>query len=163
MILCGEKVQDSLRWCASLKEGIKIIEPDEDLAYSNMDRAKSSLKSAERDFSENDLHWATVKTYYAEYYSIYSFLQKIGIKCENHYCSILAVGRLIGMEKIKVIEEHRSKRLDAQYYLIVGKEAEVNHMIKSAKSFVAEFYNFISSLNKKDIENYRNLLITYIK
>ena len=35
------------------------------------------------------------------------------MKCENHSCSILAVGFILGEDKIKVINEHKDKRIDA--------------------------------------------------
>ncbi len=72
-------MQDSLKWCAGLKDGLREAEPDESLAKSYMNEAKSSLKRADKDLSEGDLLWATVVVYYAEYYSLYSFLQRIGI------------------------------------------------------------------------------------
>ena len=72
-------MQNSLKWCFKLKDGLKILEPDNDLAKSYLNEAKSSLKRAERNFLENDLLWATVVLYYAEYYALYSFLQNAHI------------------------------------------------------------------------------------
>ena len=104
-----------LRWCFRLKDGLRIVESNERLSKSYLEQAKSSLLKAERDMNDKDLLWATVTNYYAEYYALYSFLQRIGVKCENHSCSILAVGFLLGKDKIKTINEHKNKRIDAQY------------------------------------------------
>ena len=70
-----------LRWCFKLKDGLKIVEPNERLSKSYLEQAKSSLFRAEKDLNDNDFLWATVATYYAEYYALYSFLQRISIKC----------------------------------------------------------------------------------
>ena len=98
-----------LSWCFKLKDGIKIVEPNERLSKSYLEQAKSSLLRAEKDLNDNDFLWATVTIYYAEYYALYSFLQRIGIKCENHACSILATGFLLGEDKIRVIKTRCSE------------------------------------------------------
>src|SRR3989344_5063348 len=126
-------------WCFNLKDGLKIAEPNERLSKSYLEHAKSSLSRAEKDLQDNDLLWATVAMYYAEYYALYAFLQRIGVKCENHACSILAVSHLLGEEKTKVINAHKSKRIDAQYYMKVDQENDVKRMLQEAKVFVSYF------------------------
>lgn len=148
-------MRNKLKWCAGLKDGLRMAEPNESLADSYLEEAKSSLKTAEKNFGDGDLLWATVVIYYAEYYALYSFLQSIGIKCENHFCSILAVESLLGAEKTKMINQHKEKRIDAQYYMRVGKEEEVKSMLREAKLFVAEFDAFVSNLTKEEIDKYR--------
>ncbi len=137
-----------------LKDGLRIARPDETLAKSYLNEAKSSLKRAEKDLEEGDLLWATVVIYYSEYYALYSFLQRIGIKCENHFCSILAVERLLGTAKVKTINEHKGKRISAQYYMRTGKEEQVRDILKEAKIFVSGFEDFVSNMTGKEAENY---------
>src|SRR3989338_7509072 len=84
-----------LKWCFGLKDGMKVVEPNERLSKSYLEESKSSLLRAEKNFREDDLLWTTVVIYYSEYYALYSFLQRIGIKCENHSCSIFAVTTLL--------------------------------------------------------------------
>jgi uncharacterized protein (UPF0332 family) len=144
-----------LKWCFKLKDGLKLEEPSERLASSYLQEAKASLLRAEKNFADGDLLWTTVVIYYAEYYALYSFLQRIGIKCENHTCSILAAGFLLGEEKTKTIHEHKTKRIDAQYYMRVDKQEEVKAMLFQAKQFVVEFDTLVSSLNEKEIEEFR--------
>ena len=148
-----------LGWCFRLKGGLRIAEPNERLCKSYLEQAKSSLLRAEKDLNEGDLLWATVAIYYAEYYALYSFLQRIGIKCENHSCSILAVTFLLGEDKTKIINDHKDKRIDAQYYMKVGKENEVGKMLQEAKTFVSIFDELVSNLQQKDVDSYRNILI----
>lgn len=137
---------DKIQWCFGLRDGLKVIEPNERLAKSYLEEAKSSLKRADKNFRDGDLLWSTVVIYYAEYYSLYSFLARIGLKCENHSCSIFAVSLLLGEEKIKIINNHKEKRIDAQYYMRVGKEQEVLQMLKEAKIFVSNFDETVAPL-----------------
>jgi uncharacterized protein (UPF0332 family) len=147
-----------LKWCFGLKDGLKVMEPNERLAKTYLDEATASLARAEKNFADGDLLWATVVVYYAEYYALYAFLQRIGVKCENHACSILAATVLLGEEFTKTINSHRGKRIDAQYYMRVGKEQEVSTMLKDAKIFVSIFDELVSNLNKTQIEQHRNVL-----
>jgi uncharacterized protein (UPF0332 family) len=144
-----------LSWCFKLKDGLKIVESNERLSKSYLEQAKSSLLRAEKDLNDKDFLWATVTIYYSEYYALYSFLQKIGIKCENHTCSILAVSLLLGEEKTKTINEHKDKRLDAQYYMKVEQEDKIRAMLQEAKLFVSDFDNLLSNLFDKEIKEYR--------
>ncbi|MEK6862237.1 MAG: HEPN domain-containing protein, partial [Nanoarchaeota archaeon] len=92
--------EGKLKWCFRLKDGLNIVNVNERLAKVYLEEAKSSLERAEKNFRDGDLLWTTVVIYYAEYYALYSFLQMIGVKCENHSCSILAVNFLLGDDKV---------------------------------------------------------------
>ena len=155
-------MEKKIKWCFGLKDGLRIVEPNENLSKSYIQEAKSSLERAEKDFKDGDLLWATVVIYYAEYYSLYSFLQKIGVKCENHFCSILVVTFLLGENKTEVINQHKDKRIDAQYYMKVDKEKEVEEILQEAKMFVSMFDEIISNIDEGEINNYRNKLKKFI-
>jgi uncharacterized protein (UPF0332 family) len=147
-----------LKWCFKIKDGLKIVEPNERLSKSYLEQAKSSLLRAKKNFEDKDLLWTTVAIYYAEYYALYSFLQRIGVKCENHSCSILAVGILLGKDKIKIINEHKDKRIDAQYYMKVDQENKVKTMLIEAQNFISGFDELVSNLSEKEIEECRDRL-----
>ena len=151
-------LDEKLKWCFGLKDGLRIVEPNETLTKSYIEEAKSSLERAEKNFRDKDLLWATVVVYYAEYYALYSFLQRIGIRCENHLCSILAVTFLLGEDKTRIINQHKDKRIDAQYYMRVDKEEQVGKMIQEAKMFVSIFDELVSNINEKEIISYRRKL-----
>ncbi len=148
-------VNKELNWCFKLKDGLKIVEPNERLSKSYIEQAKSSLLRAEKDFEDKDLLWSTVAIYYAEYYALYSFLQRIGVKCENHACSILAVTLLLGEDKTKTINQHKDKRIDAQYYMKVDQESNIKSMLQEAKRFVSNFDEIVSNLSESEIKEYR--------
>ena len=147
-----------LTWCFKLKDGIRIVEPNERLSKSYLEQAKSSLLRAEKDLNDKDLLWSTVAIYYAEYYALYSFLQRIGVKCENHVCSILATGLLLGEDKTKIINQHKDKRIDAQYYMKVDQELKIKSMLQEAKIFVSNFDGIASNLTESEIKKYREII-----
>ncbi len=151
-------MENKLKWCFGIKDGLRVIEPSERLAKSYLQEAKSSLKRAEKNFLDGDLLWTTVVIYYAEYYALYSFLQRIGLKCENHSCSILAATHLLGEEKTLIINQHKEKRIDAQYYMKVDKEEEIKKMLQEAKIFIFTFDELISNIDEKEAENYKSKL-----
>ena len=150
-----------LKWCFKIKGGLKIVEPNERLSKSYLEQAKSSLLRAKKDLEDKDLLWTTVAIYYAEYYALYSFLQKIGVKCENHSCSILAVGILFGEDKIKIINKHKDKRIDAQYYMKVDQEIKVKVMLTEAQNFISNFDELVSNLSEKEIKEYRDKISSF--
>jgi uncharacterized protein (UPF0332 family) len=152
-----------LKWCFRIKEGFQIVESNDNLSKSYLEEAKSSLKRAEKDLEDGDLLWSSVIMYYAEYYSLYSFLQKIGIKCENHSFSIALVEYLIGVEKTKIINEHKEKRIDAQYYMRTGKREQVSEMLKECKEFILEFDTLVSMISEEEVKSYRNKVIEITK
>ena len=145
-----------LKWCFKIKDGLKIVEPNSRLSKSYLEQAKSSLLRAKKDFEDEDLLWTTVAIYYAEYYALYSFLQRIGVKCENHSCSILAVSSLLGEDKTKLINEHKDKRIDAQYYMKVDQTNKVELMLKNAQNFISNFDELVSNLSEKEINEFRS-------
>jgi uncharacterized protein (UPF0332 family) len=160
-VRCGN--MQSIKWCAKINDGIKIIEPNKNTSKSFLEQAKSSLLGVQRDLENNDLLWATVKIYYAEYYSVYAFLQRIGIKCENHSCALLLAKELL--DSIIVIDSislHRKNRIDSQYYLKIGKRGEVEQMLKTAKIIYAQFDNLLSNINEKDVKEYRKNFLNLI-
>lgn len=148
-------MENKLKWCFGIKDGLRIVDSNERLAKSYLREAKASLERAEKNFNDGDLLWTTVVIYYAEYYALYSFLQRIGIKCENHFCSILAVSFLLGEEKTEAINLHKDKRIDAQYYMRVDNEENVKNMLQEAKIFVSIFDELVLNLSKDDVSNFK--------
>ena len=151
----------NLKGCFKIKDGIKIVEPNERLPKSYLEQAKSSLLRAKKDFEDKDLLWTTVAIYYAEYYALYSFLQRIRVKCKNHSCSILAAGILLGEEKIRIINEHKNKRIDAQYYIKIYPENKIKTMLIEAQDIISNFDELVSNLFDKEIKEYRDKLSSF--
>jgi len=58
-------------------------------------------------------------------------------------------------EEIKTIEKHRENRIDAQYYLKVQGEKEIENMLRESKFFVAEFEELVTNLSEREISEFR--------
>jgi hypothetical protein len=65
---------------------------------------------------------------------------------------------LLGEEKTKTINQHKEKRIDAQYYMKTDQEQKVKSMLQEAKIFVANFDEIVSSLTENEIQNYRKVV-----
>ncbi len=137
--------KEKLVWCLKIKTGIKLTLPSEEEYVSYIETAKEDLNS----ISEGKLtkRWIPVVGYYCAYYSIYALLRLIGIKSENHTCSIEIFKFILkeineDVEKSNIIEELRKKREEAQYYL---KEIEID--LEKLKKFI----EFIESIKNKTL------------
>lgn len=110
----------SLEWCK--KQGLKLIEPNDNLAEEYFRNAEETLRMASITKSSGSNMWLATQKYYAEYLAAYSLLMKIGIKSEIHSCTIDVI-RLLEKEKIvgfsfsKMLEADKELRIDNQYYL----------------------------------------------
>ena len=141
-----------------------MIAPNQNIKSSFMDLSKQTLKSAELTLESKDLVWSTSMIYYAEYYALYSFLAMIGIKCENHECSIEIASFLLD-KKIDLNDVKRAKdlRIDAQYYLKTKSDAELHEELDKAKIIVNNIINLINKLTDDAINGYREKISDTIK
>lgn len=103
-----------LSWCLKQKDGIKLVEPNENLSKAHMERAKSDLKIIEKQ----DKVWKVVVSYYAYYNAFYAVLLKFGIKCEIHSCTIHLLGYFENLKGFQdFLGDLKDNRTDTQYYL----------------------------------------------
>lgn len=147
---------DKLKWCCKQKAGLKIDKPNDNLAKEYLQSAEETL-SVLRDIKGKSNMWLATTKYYSEYFAIYALLQKIGIKCEIHDCTI-AVSKLL--EEIKIIPQGYSKkleddkdlRIDNQYYL---KNRVVNVNVREISEFILTIKNKINSIALDEINKAR--------
>lgn len=69
----------------------------------------------------------------------------------------------LGEDKTKIINQHKEKRIDAQYYMKIDKEKEIEEMLQEAKRFVSMFDEIVSNISEGEIINYQNKLKKFIK
>jgi len=79
---------DNLAWCLKQKHGIRIVEPNEDLAKAYLKKAISALNTMTAALKIQETDWIATTAYYARYFALYSLLVKIGVKSEIHDCTI---------------------------------------------------------------------------
>lgn len=112
--------------------------------------AQASLHRARRTFEDGDLIWTTIIAYYAEYYALEAFLQRIGIRTGSHTRAISFGQALLG-ERMRTIRRHRRLRADAHEGR-AGSVSTVERMLAEAEEFIAYLTHIVP---KKSTERYR--------
>ncbi|MCK5699337.1 MAG: hypothetical protein KAH93_05795, partial [Candidatus Aenigmarchaeota archaeon] len=77
---------EMIKWCMGLKKGLEIVEPNKNLSKVYIEKSEKALDAA--GSLKNNKDWEISSSYYAMYFALYAILMKIGIKCENHTCTI---------------------------------------------------------------------------
>jgi uncharacterized protein (UPF0332 family) len=79
---------EKIVWCLKQKRGIRIIEPNSNLAKAYLRKALSALNTMTAAVNIDETDWILTTAYYARYFALYTLLTKIGVKSEIHDCSI---------------------------------------------------------------------------
>jgi len=150
---------DDLKWCKEQKRGIKLIEPNDNLAKEYMQSAEETLSILKAIKDKSNMWLATTK-YYCEYFAVYSLLMKIGIKCEIHDCTIelckvLEKEGIIPKDYSEILEKDKKLRIDNQYYL---KNKKVYMDMDKLIEFVLNIKNIINSISYDNIEKIREMI-----
>lgn len=149
----------SLKWCCNQKDGIKLIEPNINLAQGYLKMAENSLGTMNRERSYN-LMFSISACYYSMYYSLYAICMKLGIKCEIHSCTIELMKKLFidfySIDDVKTIKKAFDARNTAQYYVdrIVSKE-DIDFIISKAPLFFSKSKEILSKINEEDLKKIR--------
>jgi len=131
-----------LKWCCKQSAGLKIDTPNDNLAKEYLQSAEETL-SILQDIKGKSNMWLATTKYYCEYFSIYALLQKIGIKCEIHDCTI-EIAKLL--EEIQVIPNGYSKKLEED------KEQAFQETIQFNRWFWAKEVKELNEYLKKQSE-----------
>ena len=156
-----------MRWCFTLKNPVELIEPSPNLAHAYIEKSKDSLEMAQLAIKANKKDWAVTTMYYCQYMALYGLLQKIGIKSENHTCSILIAERLIPQvekEDIKQIKEFKEERIERQYYVAKSdiENLDIGLLNEKTKKFHYKFIELINTITEKEINQVRKEIKVYI-
>ncbi|MCX6750383.1 MAG: HEPN domain-containing protein [Candidatus Pacearchaeota archaeon] len=157
----------NLKWCCSRKEGINLIEPNENLSLGYIQMAENAIGTMNREKSLNS-HFAISACYYSMYYSLYSVLMKLGIKCEIHTCTLEFMKKLLlnfySEEDYKIISKAFDVRNTSQYYVdrIIAKE-DIAFIFSKAPYFLSKSKEILSKINEKDISQIRKEIGQFIK
>ena len=131
---------DKIKWCAGKKEGLSLIEPNSNLAEAYIKKAEEALESMRVNVIKD---WKISTAYYTLYFSLYSVLTKIGIKCEIHSCTIAFAKRFLreffSEEDLDFTEDSLKARIDSQYYIDrTVPDEQYNKMVKNAPEFLVK-------------------------
>ena len=148
----------SLEWCK--KQGMKLIEPNDNLAEEYFKNAEDTLRIANLVKDSGSNMWLATHKYYTEYLSAYSLLMKIGIKSEIHSCTIEII-QILEKEKIidfsfsKILENDKELRIDNQYYL---KNLPVEFNSKSLSEILLKVRKALDVITVNQINEIRKII-----
>lgn len=149
---------DKIKWCVGKKEGLSLIEPNANLASAYIKKAEEALASMRADIAKD---WKISTAYYTIYFSLYSLLMKIGIKCEIHSCTIEFAKRFLREyfeeDELNFIEASLKARIDSQYYVDrIVPEGQYNKMNQRSPEFLVKCKSILIKLNEKTINEMRD-------
>jgi len=151
---------NKISWCKKKKGGIRIINPNSNLAEAYVKKAEDSLKSMRINKIKD---WKIATAYYTMYFSLYSILMKIGVKCEIHSCTIEFakhfLRRYFSNEEIDFLSSSLKARIDVQYYVKREiEEEQFDEIIRRAPKFFVKCKHIKSKITEKEITEIRNKL-----
>ena len=151
----------SIKWCLANKNGIKLIEPNANMSNSYLKMAEESIYVL--NGIKNSRIWLATTTYYIFYYSLYSLMLRIGVKCEIHACSLEFMKKCLieyyDETDMKMIEKAFSARIDLQYYSDRPvDERVINETSKYCKDFYIKTKDIISKITETQIDLVRKKL-----
>lgn len=150
-------MKNRLLWCAQVKHGIVLIEPNENLAIAYLNKSEEAMDAMHSVPSRD---WKISAGYYSLYFSLYSVLTKIGIKSENHVCTIEIMQHLLigffSKEECEMLEKARRARVETQYYVTSdGPSAILDTMKKQVPRFLVKCKTITGKLDEKQVHTLR--------
>ena len=149
---------DKIKWCIGKKDGLTLIEPNPNLSEAYLRKAEEALGSVGVNIMKD---WKISTAYYSLYFSLYSLLMKVGIKCEIHSCTIEFARHFLSdyfnKEDIGFLESSLKARIDSQYYVDRSvPDLQYEEMIRDAPAFLVKCKSILTKLNEKKINEIRN-------
>ena len=146
-----------LSWCNKIKGGLSLVESNSNLAKSYTKKAEEALESLRINIIKD---WKISTAYYTIYFSLYSILVKIGIKCEIHSCTIkfakVFLKDYFNNQEFKFIEDSLKARIDSQYYVDRSiPDEHYSKMLALTPNFLVKCKSILVKLNEKKINKIR--------
>ena len=155
---------NKIDWCKKQKKGIVLIEVNDNISAAYLKKAHNSLKAMDLNYSAKIIDWAVDAAYYARYQALYALLQKCGVKCEIHDCTMV-VFRFLFSEHFdetffKEIEIAKEQRINMTYYTdkFIPHE-EIKENVDNAPNFVLEIEKYIDGVSLEELQQLRSKLI----
>lgn len=153
---------DKIEWCLKKERGMALIEPNPNLANAYLIKAEEALISMRINTVKD---WKISTAYYAMYFSLYSILMRIGIKCEIHSCTIEFAKQFLkdyfSQKELGFFEYALEARVNAQYYVNRQVPDErCQNMIRNAPEILAKCKSIIQRLDEEKIHEIRVKLET---
>ena len=151
-------MEDKLQWC--FNQGMKFIEPSDDIAEEYFHSAEETLMVANLCKNSGSNMWLATHKYYAEYLAAYSLLMKIGIKSDIHSCTIgiirfLEENNIVDFSFSSILENDKDLRIDNQYYL---KNIPVEFDSKELAELLLRTRKILNNINSHQINHIKELI-----
>lgn len=151
----------SIKWCLKQKDGLELIEPNGVMADSYIGMAEESVGVL--NGVERSRIWTATTTYYIFYYSLYSLMLAIGVKCEIHSCSLEFMKNFLAsfydIKDMEMIQKAFSARIDLQYYSNRPVDQKVIDVTKAYSiSFFVKTKDILANITDKQIKEIRQAL-----
>lgn len=148
---------NKIKWCSEQKAGIKLIEPNSDLAEAYIIKSEEALESMRLIVIKD---WKISTAYYTLYFALYAVLTKIGIKSEIHSCTIefakVYLKEFFSEGDLEFTEDSLKARVDSQYYIDKSvPDKQYLKMIKDAPKFLVKCKDILLKLNEQKINEIR--------
>ncbi len=147
-----------INWCLRIGNGIELIEPNSNMSDSYIKMAEESLDIIKK--VEGSSLWVASTSYYSMYYCLYSFMIKVGVKCEIHKCSIEFMKKFLidfyNLGDVKLIKTAFGLRNDLQYYpdRLIDK-TKLEFIKKGSADFLIKTKGILIKLSEGDITKIR--------
>lgn len=157
----------NLKWCCGKKEGIRLIEPNDNLSRGYIQMAENAIGTMNREKGLNQ-QFAISACYYSMYYSLYSVLMRLGVKCEIHTCTLefmkILLSNFYSNEDYKIISLAFDVRNTSQYYVDkIIDPLKIDLIFSKAPYFLSKTKEILSKINEKDILKIRKEIETIIR
>lgn len=107
-----------ITWCKEVKNGLYSVSPNPNLQEGYLRKAEVALETS-REVSNTE--WKIATLYYCLYFSLYSVLMRIGIKSQNHTCTIAFAKEFLddifSTYELSLFDKALALRKDSQYYV----------------------------------------------
>jgi len=152
---------EKIEWCKSVKGGIELIEPNDNLSDGYILKAEESLEVMQKTRDSRD--WSVSTAYYSMYFSLYSILMKIGVKCEIHACTIEFMKRFLSSyftpAECRFMADSLQARVDTQYYVDRKvKDKFIDEMLATAPRFLVKCKETLARIKESEISTIRKQL-----
>ena len=157
-------MRDRLSWCAGIKKGIVLVEPNDNPASAYLKKAEDAMEAMHTVVS---FDWKISTGYYSMYFSLYSVLMKIGIKSENHTCTIEIMQHLLNgfftSDECEMLGKARRVRVETQYYVASNvSETFCGMLSKGVPRFPVKCRSIVDGLDEKQVQRLRGTLTELI-
>ncbi|NOR85529.1 HEPN domain-containing protein [archaeon] len=148
-----------IKWCLNVKNGLELVEPSENMSRIYLLKSEDAINAA--SVLNDNRDWEISSSYYAMYFALYSILMRVGVKCENHSCTIEFMEKFLldyfNDDDVTDMRNAMKLRIDAQYY--ADREISVEKykkMVTDAPRFLTKCKEALYTITENEITEIQN-------